>query len=108
MIPQLWACVGLFSACTLCVLYRSWDLYRPSAFSLEATQLQWRFLIAWYLCTLGEWLQWPLIFRLPDVHLDDSVQVNQLLAAGYLAGVLTAFVVGVFADRFSRKRACQL
>jgi hypothetical protein len=48
-----------------------------TAEDMNFRSFQWRFLIGWYVCVLGDWLHGPLVFQMAFRHLEDASQVRE-------------------------------
>jgi len=73
----------------------------------EARSLQWTFLVPWYACVAGDWLQGPYVYALYEAYGFDHKAISQLFVAGFAASMLFGTCAGSMADRAGRKRSCQ-
>jgi MFS family permease len=73
----------------------------------EARGLQWSFLVPWYACVAGDWLQGPYVYALYDAYGFDRLAISQLFVAGFAASMVFGTCAGSLADRAGRKRSCQ-
>lgn len=62
----------------------------------------------WSLCVGADWLQGPYVYALYDSYGFAKHEVAELFVAGFASSLLFSCVVGSFADRFGRKKACML
>lgn len=73
----------------------------------EAKKLQWSFLVAWYVCVAGDWLQGPYVYALYAEYGFSRPIISQLFVAGFGASMIFGTFAGSLADRTGRKRSCQ-
>mmetsp|Transcript_21095 Transcript_21095/g.59961 ORF Transcript_21095/g.59961 Transcript_21095/m.59961 type:complete len:491 (-) Transcript_21095:82-1554(-) len=74
----------------------------------DARGLQWSFLVPWYACVAGDWLQGPYVYALYDAYGFSRHEISQLFVAGFGSSMFFGTFVGSFADKIGRKRGCQL
>jgi len=76
--------------------------------SSKATSLKWTYLVAWYICVAGDWLQGPYVYALYASFGFSKPQISQLFVMGFGASMVFGTFVGSLADRMGRKSSCQL
>eukprot|EP00931_Biecheleriopsis_adriatica_P007379 TRINITY_DN10866_c0_g1_i1.p1 TRINITY_DN10866_c0_g1~~TRINITY_DN10866_c0_g1_i1.p1 ORF type:complete len:489 (-),score=85.43 TRINITY_DN10866_c0_g1_i1:114-1580(-) len=69
-------------------------------------QFQVTYFGVWSLCIGADWLQGPYVYALYEAYGFAKHEVAQLFVAGFASSLVFSCVVGSFADRFGRKRAC--
>ncbi|CAK0808541.1 unnamed protein product [Prorocentrum cordatum] len=53
----------------------------------DARGLQWSFLVPWYACVAGDWLQGPYVYALYDAYGFDRRAISQLFVAGFASSM---------------------
>jgi len=76
--------------------------------SSKANSLKWTYLVAWYMCVAGDWLQGPYVYALYASFGFSKQQISQLFVMGFGASMVFGTFVGSLADKMGRKSSCQL
>jgi len=74
----------------------------------KVKRLQTKYLLAFYLMMMGDWLQGPSTYPMYRGHGLDLVSIGRLFVVGYLSAAAMGPFVGTFCDRFGRKRASMM
>ncbi len=75
---------------------------------VKVKRLQTKYLLAFYLMMMGDWLQGPSTYPMYRGHGLDLVSIGRLFVVGYLSAAAMGPFVGTFCDRFGRKRASMM
>lgn len=74
----------------------------------KLNKLHVKYLIAYSLATLGDWLQGPYLYALYQKYGLDRGQIQSLFVAGFTASMVTGTFVGHLADKYGRRLNCCL
>ncbi|KAH0485796.1 MAG: hypothetical protein KVP17_002845 [Porospora cf. gigantea B] len=70
--------------------------------------LERRFLPAYFLATLADWLQGPYVYALYAHYGFSKAEIGQLFVVGFGTSAIVGPLVGSFADSYGRKKSCLL
>jgi MFS family permease len=93
-------------ALTVCVAWFAQP--KSTTLSNNSRKLKWTFLIVWYICVAGDWLQGPYVYALYESYNFPRAQIAQLFVAGFAASLVAGTFVGSLADGLGRKNGCLL
>mmetsp|Transcript_89676 Transcript_89676/g.178301 ORF Transcript_89676/g.178301 Transcript_89676/m.178301 type:complete len:758 (+) Transcript_89676:535-2808(+) len=74
----------------------------------DEPKCMWTFLVVWYVCVAGDWLQGPYVYALYEAYGFAMSDIAKLFVAGFWASMVFGVAMGTFADRVGRRRACQV
>jgi len=80
----------------------------PKSEETNGSKCMWSFLIVWYVCVAGDWLQGPYVYALYEAYGFGMGDIAKLFVAGFWASMVFGVFMGTFADRVGRRLACQL
>ena len=92
----------------LTIKSRSGSSRSRANFPEEVKKHQCNFLVAYYISMLADWLQGPYVYALYSSYGFSKDDIAVLFVGGFGASMIFGTFAGSLADRFGRKRACQL
>ena len=81
---------------------------KSSSSSPEFLRFQRTYLIVYYMMLGGDWLQGPYVYALYSSYGFAQHDIAVLFVAGFASSMVFGTFIGSLADRFGRKRVCQV
>ncbi|KAK4232495.1 major facilitator superfamily transporter [Podospora fimiseda] len=99
----------LLALCGILFLFTNKNKSSPSKSSSTSSPSLLPFYTVYTLVMASDWLQGPFLYSLyRDEHLLPPSQIPTLFTTGFLSGAASGTIIGFYADKYGRKKACLL